>query len=101
MCGRETLTTVVSSTSMKVANITATATIQGLTWGCDGEFTYRETGEFAGNCGVSSDGIRSLANIMPQNPKARRMRRHEDGSKRHRRGRRRKSEPRSCSSRVL
>ena len=33
MWGSETLTTVVSSTSMKVANITDTATIQGLTWG--------------------------------------------------------------------
>jgi hypothetical protein len=31
ICGSETLTTVVSSTSMKVANITATATIHGLT----------------------------------------------------------------------
>src|SRR6187399_273493 len=31
MCGSDTFTTVVSSTSMKVANITATATIQGLT----------------------------------------------------------------------
>src|SRR5581483_12029660 len=31
MCGSETFTTVVSSTSMKVANMTATATIQGLT----------------------------------------------------------------------
>ena len=34
MCGSDTLTTVVSSTSMKVANITAIATIQGLTWRC-------------------------------------------------------------------
>ncbi len=32
MCGSDTLTTVVSSTSMKVANITATATIHGLMW---------------------------------------------------------------------
>src|SRR6187431_2649717 len=31
MCGSDTFTTVVSSTSMKVANITARATIQGLT----------------------------------------------------------------------
>src|ERR1700687_4486846 len=31
MCGSETFTTVVSSTSMKVANITATAKIQRLT----------------------------------------------------------------------
>ena len=31
MCGSDTLTTVVSSTSMKVANITATAMIHGLT----------------------------------------------------------------------
>jgi len=31
ICGSDTLTTVVSSTSMKVANITATATIHGLT----------------------------------------------------------------------
>src|SRR5438132_7556424 len=31
MCGSDTLTTVVSSTSMNVANITETATIQGLT----------------------------------------------------------------------
>src|SRR4051812_31380004 len=31
MCGSDTFTTVVSSTSMKVANITAIATIQGLT----------------------------------------------------------------------
>ena len=36
MCGSDTLTTVVSSTSMKVANITETAMSQGLTWrGCD------------------------------------------------------------------
>jgi len=33
-CGSDTLTTVVSSTSMKVANITAIATIHGLTTGC-------------------------------------------------------------------
>src|SRR5581483_7735327 len=33
MCGNETLTTVVSSTSMKVPNITAMATIHGFTWG--------------------------------------------------------------------
>ena len=33
MCGRETLTTVVSSTSIKVLAITATATSQGLTAG--------------------------------------------------------------------
>src|SRR5689334_13821103 len=33
ICGKETLTTVVSSTSIKVANMTATATIHGLTWG--------------------------------------------------------------------
>src|SRR5262245_4277991 len=31
MCGSDTFTTVVSSTSMKVANMTAIATIQGLT----------------------------------------------------------------------
>ena len=31
MCGSDTLTTVVSSTSMNVANMTAIATIQGLT----------------------------------------------------------------------
>src|SRR5262245_64942514 len=31
MCGSDTFTTVVSSTSMKVANITAIATIHGLT----------------------------------------------------------------------
>ncbi len=31
MCGSDTFTTVVSSTSMKVANMTARATIQGLT----------------------------------------------------------------------
>ena len=30
MCGSDTLTTVVSSTSMKVANMTAMAMIQGL-----------------------------------------------------------------------
>ncbi len=30
MCGSETLTTVVSSTSIKVAHMTATATIHGL-----------------------------------------------------------------------
>jgi len=33
MCGSDTLTTVVSSTSMNVANITDIAMIQGLTWG--------------------------------------------------------------------
>src|ERR1035437_4200275 len=55
MCGRETLTTVVSSTSMKVANMTAVATIHGLTWGC-----------------VSSEnGTQSLATIMPQNGRPR------------------------------
>ena len=31
MCGSDTLTTVVSSTSMKVANMTAIATTHGLT----------------------------------------------------------------------
>src|SRR5580765_4148893 len=36
MCGSDTFTTVVSSTSMKVANMTATATIHGLTWRCSG-----------------------------------------------------------------
>src|SRR5262245_25278211 len=35
MCGSDTFTTVVSSTSMKVANITAMATIQGLTFGAN------------------------------------------------------------------
>jgi hypothetical protein len=35
MWGRETFTTVVSNTSMKVANMTAMATIQGLTCFCD------------------------------------------------------------------
>ena len=34
MCGSDTFTTVVSSTSMKVANITAIAMIQGLISGC-------------------------------------------------------------------
>ena len=34
MCGSDTLTTVVSSTSMKVANMTAIATIHGLTCRC-------------------------------------------------------------------
>src|ERR1700750_3298907 len=34
ICGSDTLTTVVSSTSMNVANMTAIATIHGLTWGC-------------------------------------------------------------------
>src|ERR1035438_5080156 len=34
MCGSDTLTTVVSGTAMRVANMTATATIHGLTWGC-------------------------------------------------------------------
>src|SRR5471030_2189979 len=34
MCGSETFTTVVSSTSMKVANITATAMIHGLMCRC-------------------------------------------------------------------
>ena len=34
MCGSDTLTTVVSSTSMKVQNITEMATIQGLTCRC-------------------------------------------------------------------
>ncbi len=32
MCGMDTLTTVVSRTSMKVASMTAMVTIQGLTW---------------------------------------------------------------------
>src|SRR5664279_654401 len=50
MCGSETLTTVVSSTSMKVANMTATATIHGLMAGC----------------GSVADGIQSLTYIMPQ-----------------------------------
>src|SRR5262245_28397330 len=34
MCGSDTFTTVVSSTSMKVPNITAIATIHGLMWRC-------------------------------------------------------------------
>src|SRR5437588_88925 len=37
MCGKETFTTVVSSTSIKVANITATAMIHGLMCGCGSE----------------------------------------------------------------
>src|SRR4029453_13370168 len=37
MCGRDTLTTVVSGTSMKVANMTATATIHGLTCLCSAD----------------------------------------------------------------
>jgi hypothetical protein len=36
MWGIETLTTVVSNSSMKVASITETVTIQGLTWGWSG-----------------------------------------------------------------
>jgi hypothetical protein len=32
MCGMETLTTVVSRTSMNVASMTAMVTIQGFTW---------------------------------------------------------------------
>src|SRR5271156_2083848 len=36
MCGRDTFTTVVSSTSMKVQNITEMAMIQGLTCLCSG-----------------------------------------------------------------
>src|SRR5262252_3634768 len=35
MCGSDTFTTVVSSTSMNVANMTDSAMIQGLTCGCD------------------------------------------------------------------
>jgi hypothetical protein len=44
---------------MKVANMTAVATIHGLTWGC----------------GSAVDGIRSLASIMPQtgHPKKNRL----------------------------
>ena len=53
MCGSETLTTVVSSTSMKVANITATATIHG--------FTLGATGELTGGSETGADGIRTLA----------------------------------------
>ena len=34
MCGSDTFTTVVSSTSMKVANITETAMSQGFIWRC-------------------------------------------------------------------
>jgi hypothetical protein len=45
MCGRETFTTVVSSTSMKVASITETATIQGFTAGFISEH------HFSGACG--------------------------------------------------
>src|ERR1035441_10382694 len=65
MCGSETFTTVVSSTSMKVANMTATATIHGLTWGC----------------GSAADGILSLAFMMPQNVAQKKGARH----RRHRR----------------
>src|ERR1035441_2432881 len=39
ICGRDTFTTVVSSTSMNVANMTATATIHGLTVGRSEEHT--------------------------------------------------------------
>ena len=42
MCGSETFTTVVSSTSMNVANITATATSHGLTCGGWGESDISE-----------------------------------------------------------
>src|SRR5258708_38574577 len=57
MCGRETLTTVVSSTSMKVANITATATIHGLMCGCseaDGiRFLFNDAAKGQRGAGVS------------------------------------------------
>src|SRR6185295_4620386 len=43
MCGSETLTTVVSSTSMNVANMTATATSHGLTCGCCCESDIQRT----------------------------------------------------------
>src|SRR6185369_11126535 len=48
ICGSDTLTTVVSSTSMKVANMTATATIHGFT------------------CGGEEDGIQPLFSMMPE-----------------------------------
>ena len=38
MWGSDTLTTVVSSTSMKVPNMTATAMIQGLMYRCSGSY---------------------------------------------------------------
>src|SRR5215813_5122762 len=39
MCGSDTLTTLVSSTSMNVASITETAMIQGLMFGCSSAIT--------------------------------------------------------------
>src|SRR5579863_5262894 len=66
MCGSETLTTVVSSTSMKVESITAMAMIHGLMWAgfcCvadAGDATGWESAgdtELAGKFCVSSDGI--------------------------------------------
>jgi hypothetical protein len=46
MCGRETFTTVVSSTSIKVLDMTATAISQGLISGraCEGELIVRTGG---------------------------------------------------------
>ncbi len=46
MCGSDTLTTVVSSTSMKVANMTAMATTQGLTLPNSLTFDCRLRGRF-------------------------------------------------------
>src|SRR5262249_41145229 len=62
MWGRETLTTVVSSTSMKVANITETAMSQGLIWRMSDEAAAAESGDLVIG-GIASAGV---AMTVPQ-----------------------------------
>src|SRR5262245_135505 len=61
MCGSDTLTTVVSSTSMKVANMTATDTIHGFTVGADADNSQLPTSQ------RPSDAQRPTANQLPIN----------------------------------
>jgi hypothetical protein len=60
MCGSETLTTVVSSTSMKVLDITAIAISHGLMSGraCGGELIVRSGGSTYIRFGLRATGFR-------------------------------------------
>ena len=69
MCGSDTLTTVVSSTSMKVANITAIAMIQGLTCRCSGMTDFLTSLDFLTGIDSRRDrhaGPQQVLGILPR-----------------------------------
>src|SRR5215213_1024789 len=69
MCGSDTLTTVVSSTSIKVASITETATIHGLIAGCAaaGSAIY---GSISPPVRSITDAVMKLESVDARNTKA-------------------------------